>query len=76
MELFTNPVAVLIGWIHYLAFDLMVGLYIIYDSRSHEVNRWVLIPCMILTFMAGPMGLLLYMVFRVVKTRKLLHNYS
>ncbi len=63
-ELFSNPVAVLAGWIHYLAFDLMVGWFILMDSKRENINRFLIIPCLFFTFMMGPVGLLLYLLLR------------
>ncbi|NOT46375.1 MAG: DUF4281 domain-containing protein [Acidobacteria bacterium] len=64
MRLFTNPWAVLAGWIHYLAFDLFVGAWEVRDSERRGVSHWLVIPCLFLTFMFGPIGYLLYMVLR------------
>lgn len=68
--LFTNPLAVLIGWVHYLAFDLMVGSWIKKNSQKYGISHWLIIPCLLLTFMFGPIGLLLYLLIRLVKTKK------
>lgn len=65
MQLFTDPSAVVMGWIHYLAFDLMVGWFIVNDAAKHGINRFLLIPCLLLSFMFGPTGLLLYFLFRL-----------
>jgi hypothetical protein len=70
MALFTNKAAVLAGWIHYLAFDLMVGIFIVNDSIKSKVNRFLVIPCLLLTFMLGPTGLLLYLIIRWIRTRQ------
>lgn len=67
--LFTNPVAVLIGWVHYLAFDLMAGIWIKKNSHKNNISHWLVIPCLLLTFMFGPVGLLLYLMIRLIKTR-------
>jgi hypothetical protein len=67
--LFTNPLAVLLGWVHYLAFDLMVGIWIKRNSLKHGISHWLIIPCLLLTFMFGPIGLLVYLLVRLVKTR-------
>lgn len=67
--LFTNPLAVLIGWVHYLAFDLMVGIWIKRNSLKYGISHWLIIPCLLLTFMFGPIGLLLYLLIRFVKTQ-------
>jgi hypothetical protein len=76
MSLFTNEGAVLAGWIHYLAFDLMVGLFIITNARKNDIKHWVIIPCLLFTFMLGPLGLLLYFIIRFIKTRQYFWEYN
>lgn len=75
MGLFTNEKGVLAGWIHYLAFDLMTGLYIVNNARKFNINRWILLPSLVFTFMLGPFGLLLYFVIRSIKNRKYFHEF-
>lgn len=60
MKLFTNEWAVLAGWIHYLAFDLFVGIWEVRDAEEQGISHWLLIPCLFFTFMLGPIGLLMY----------------
>jgi hypothetical protein len=64
MKLFTREEAVLAGWIHYLAFDLFVGTWETEDALSRGVSRFLLVPCLALTFMFGPAGLLMYYLVR------------
>ena len=59
--LFSNPWALLAGWIHYLAFDLLIGTWEARDARERGVPHLVLVPCLVLTFLFGPAGWLLYM---------------
>jgi hypothetical protein len=66
MVLFRDPKAVLAGWIHYLAFDLFVGLWITQDARQIGIPRWILVIVQLLTFMFGPIGLGIYL---LVKSR-------
>ncbi len=61
----------LAGWIHYLAFDLFVGSWEVRDSQRVGVHHLLVIPCLFLTFIIGPVGLLAYLVLRVVLKRKL-----
>jgi hypothetical protein len=68
--LFSNDEAVLAGWIHYLVFDLFVGMWICHDAAKRGINRWILPPCLLLTFMLGPTGLLLYIVIRMIYLKK------
>lgn len=65
MILFTSPYAALAGWIHYLAFDLFIGAWEVRDAQRRGVNHFLVIPCLILTFLAGPVGLLLYFIVRL-----------
>ena len=67
--LFTNRQALLAGWIHYLAFDLVVGAWEARDADRIGLPQWVLIPCLALTFMFGPAGWLLYGIVRTVRLR-------
>jgi len=76
MKLFTEPTSVLVGWIHYLAFDLMVGWFIVSDARREGINRWFLIPCLLFTFMLGPVGFLLYLLLRLVIAKKYFFDFS
>ncbi len=69
MELFQNPALVVAGWIHYLAFDLMTGLFIKKNASKHGISHWLLIPCLFFTFMLGPAGLLLYLLLRFIITK-------
>jgi hypothetical protein len=66
MKLFSDPWVVLAGWIHYLAFDLFVGAWEVRDAERHGLSHWFVVPCLFLTFMLGPIGLLMYMGIRAV----------
>jgi hypothetical protein len=69
MNLFTNKQAVLGGWIHYLCFDLMTGIWIKNNSLKQGISQWLVLPCLIFTFMLGPFGLLLYLLLRFATTK-------
>jgi hypothetical protein len=64
--LFSNPWLLLAGWTHYLAFDLFVGSWEVRDARERLVPYLLLLPCLILTFLFGPAGWLLYLALRSV----------
>ncbi len=68
---FSDPKVALVGWIHYLAFDLFAGLVIALDARRVGVNRFLMVLPLFLTLMTGPFGLLIYMVIRFFYTRSL-----
>ena len=70
-RLFQNPWMLLAGWIHYLAFDLFVGAWEVRDASRLSVPHAYVIPCLLLTFLAGPVGLLLYFIVRISVVRRL-----
>ena len=65
-KLFTNQWALLAGWIHYLAFDLFVGSWEVKDAQARGISHWLVIPCLVLTFLLGPIGFLLYHILRLI----------
>lgn len=65
--LFGVDALLLAGWIHYLAFDLFVGAWIVRDSQTHQINHFLILPCLFFTLMAGPLGLMLYLGLRVLR---------
>ena len=68
--LFTEDRAVLAGWVHYLAFDFFVGCWIALDAAERQISHLAVVPCLILTFMFGPAGLLLYIALRTASARR------
>lgn len=61
-ELFRSPPVLLAGWVHYLAFDLFTGGWIARRAERYGISRLVLAPILALTFLFGPLGLLIFMV--------------
>ncbi|HUJ02631.1 MAG TPA: ABA4-like family protein [Rhizomicrobium sp.] len=64
MAFFTSPVAATAGWIHYLVFDLFIGAWQTRDAQARGLSHFAVIPCLIVTLLAGPVGLLLYLAVR------------
>mgnify|MGYP001764868495 FL=1 len=64
LALLRNPTAALAAWIHILAFDLMVGVYIRHEGALAGISHWALLPCYVLTLMFGPLGLLAFLGLR------------
>ena len=67
MELFTAEDAVLAGWVHYLAFDLLVGMWIIDQNKDIGLSHFLVVPCLLGAFMLGPVGFLLFMIMKAIK---------
>lgn len=68
---FSDPWLAVAGWIHYLAFDLFVGAWILRDAQRRGIAHGWCAPCMLMTYLAGPVGLGLYFLLRFVMKRTL-----
>ena len=68
--LFASDGGIVIGWTHYLAFDLFVGLWIAKDADNKGFSRLVQLPFLFATLMAGPIGLLAWLVTREARARR------
>lgn len=68
--LFASDSALTAGWLHYLAFDLFVGSWIAADGLQRRVPALLILPCLPLTFLFGPLGLLLYLALRLTLQRR------
>ena len=55
-RLFSNENSVLIGWIHYLAFDLLIGGWVLQTAQKKGIHHGLVIPCLIGCFLLGPIG--------------------
>lgn len=63
--LFDHPNGLLVGWTHYLVFDLFVGAWIARDAQRRQIAHGMTIPCLLGAFLFGPVGLLLYALIRI-----------
>ena len=68
--LFDNPWGLLAGWTHYLAFDLFIGGWEVRDAQRRGIPHLFVVPALVLTFLLGPGGLLLYLLTRSIVPNK------
>lgn len=66
-----NPWLLLAGWLHYLAFDLFVGSWEVRTARADGIPHLAIIPSLLMTFMFGPAGLLIFLLTRYALRRRL-----
>jgi hypothetical protein len=59
-QLFDAPGLLAAGWLHYLAFDLFVGTWIVRRAGELGIAHLAVLPCLLLTFLFGPLGLLAF----------------
>ena len=67
--LFASDGGIVIGWTHYLAFDLFIGQWIAKDADHKGFSRVAQAPILLLTLLAGPIGLLVWLVVRERRAR-------
>jgi hypothetical protein len=71
MALFDTKGGAVIGWTHYLAFDLFTGMWIARDADQKGFSRVVQFPFLLLTLLVGPVGLFAWLIVRERRARAL-----
>lgn len=66
---FSDPALATVGWVHYIAFDLWVGAWEVEEAARIGVSRPILLLCLFLTAMVGPIGLLVFLLTRRLSRR-------
>ena len=61
VRLFSSREVAFSGWVHYVCFDLLAGLFIVKDAERRGVSHWIVLPILPATLLAGPVGLLAYL---------------
>lgn len=69
IELFSHEQAALAGWVHFLAFDLFIGAWACRTARGEGIPFWLVVPCLPLIFLFGPVGLLAFQAVRMFRHR-------
>lgn len=69
MRLFDAPTLALAGWVHFLAFDLVVGAWIAQTAAREGIAHWLTLPCLLLTFLFGPAGFLTFAALRAAHVK-------
>lgn len=69
MRLLAQPEIALAGWLHFLAFDLFVGAWIVRTARRSGVPHLLVLPCLVPAFLFGPLGFLAFLAVKAVRTR-------
>lgn len=67
--LFQSDMALLAGWVHYLCFDLLAGRYIYLQAEKLKSNRFIVAVCLFFTLMFGPIGFLMFSLYRYALRR-------
>ena len=64
-----TPESAAAGWLHYLAFDFWVGVWMVRHSQKNQIGQvYIFIP-LLCTFLLGPIGILTYSLVYFFKKR-------
>ncbi len=69
---FQRDEVLVLGWVHYLVFDLFIGAWIARDAAANGIKHLSIIPSLVLTLFVGPVGLLSYLILRTILLRRLM----
>lgn len=61
-----TPFGATVGWVHFLAFDLFVGRWAYLDAQERGMHPLLVSPILLLVFMFGPLGLVVFLIARAV----------
>lgn len=67
MRIFQNGNLVIAAWTHILAFDLVGAVWMKKDSLQRGIPHGWMVPVFVLTIVFGPMGLLAYLLLRLLR---------
>ena len=70
-RLFSNDAALAAGWLHYIAFDLFVGTWVAHAGLEADMSPLLILPCLLLTFLIGPVGLVAFLALRLLVAPRL-----
>ena len=73
-SMFANEILLLIFWLHFLAISLFAGAWMVRDARKYFIPRIITIPSLLITYFAGPIGLVIYWFFRILFAKKISFN--
>ena len=71
---FSDELFLLIFWIHFLTLSLFVGAWISRDSQRYNISKPITIISLVMTYFSGPVGLLIYWLFRIFFAKKINFN--
>jgi hypothetical protein len=67
--LFQNKTILLACWLHIMAFDLIGAVWMKRNAVKHGIGHGLLIIPLLFTCILGPLGFLIYIIIRAIKTK-------
>ena len=69
--LFSDSSFLIIFWIHFLSINLFCGSWIVKDSQKFNINKTLMFFPLIITYLMGPIGLIIYWIIRIFYAKKI-----
>ncbi len=73
-KIYSEESFLIIFWLHFLSISLFVGSWIARDGQRHLVPSILTAICLIITYFAGPIGIVIYWFIRVFYSKKINFN--
>ena len=70
-RLFEDHLYIMIFWTHFIAINLFIGGWIVKDSQKFLINKVLMAVPLIVTYLIGPIGLLLYWIIRIFYAKRI-----
>ena len=70
-ELFSNKSFLMMFWIHFISINLFTGGWIVKDSQKFLINKFLLFIPLLITYLIGPLGLLVYWLIRIFYSKNI-----
>ena len=73
-EMYIDDSLRLIFWLHFLAISLFAGTWIARDCIKYLIPKILSVPCIVITYFAGPVGIIIYWFIRIFYAKKINFN--
>ena len=70
-RLFEDHLYIMIFWTHFVAINLFIGGWIVKDSQKFSINKVLMAVPLIVTYLIGPIGLVLYWIIRIFYAKRI-----
>ena len=69
-KIFSDKNVLLLFWIHFLTANLILGAWIATDAAKNKALQFIVLVPLFLTYFAGPIGLGVYLILRLLAEQK------
>jgi len=64
-NLLSNDYFLIMFWVHFISINLFTGGWIVKDSQKFTINKFLIIVPLVITYLIGPIGLIVYWLIRI-----------